>query len=448
MGEISDAKVNLVRGLIEKAPDAAVRSLLLALSADRGHDEALTRVQRIVEAESADRQARNLVFAPIAPLCGPPGAFSELTFPPRTLGALWRALKQSAPEEVADAKASADKWRGEERGPEALDALCALAAEALRSGVPEFRAAAEAADAGAGRDVLIACLDIAPIVRGALGHMPEWLTRMTGEKAAKLRLAYRDAAEVSADAGPRFFEMLAAHLSEPWLIMRVISGAMDKPSDAYMAASEVRGFGERVLADIDHQLDELEGLARSSGRGSAQAAARAVHQAVTEIKEVEISVTLSAGGPWGKRLAEQKRKLADTIESQLKSCERAVTLALPTRSVRVGQRRIRAVPELTADPDPALVEAAATRLAFLSEVRGSASDGGFASTRAKVQEAVDERLDAYVEELLEEIRADEGVDQARARAYLGIAADFCGLIRDEKAAQIVRRRAAAAASAA
>ena len=56
------------------------------------------------------------------------------------------------------------------------------------------------------------------------------------------------------------------------------------------------------------------------------------------------------------------------------------------------------------------------------------------------------RLDGYVEEVLEEIRAgdDEEVDPDRAREFLEIAAQLCGLARDEKAAQIVRRRAAAA----
>jgi hypothetical protein len=60
-------------------------------------------------------------------------------------------------------------------------------------------------------------------------------------------------------------------------------------------------------------------------------------------------------------------------------------------------------------------------------------------------EGLGNRLDAYVEEVLEEIRAgDEDVDPDRAREFLEIAAEFCGLVRDEQAAQIVRRRAHAA----
>ena len=47
--------------------------------------------------------------------------------------------------------------------------------------------------------------------------------------------------------------------------------------------------------------------------------------------------------------------------------------------------------------------------------------------------------------MLADLHAADGVDTDRARAFLEIAAQLCGLARDEKSAQIVRRRAAAAA---
>src|SRR5271154_4831356 len=104
MGQISETKLNLVRGLIEQAPDDAVRNLLLALTADGGHDVGLTRVQHMVESEADDRRARNLAFAPIAPLCAGPSAFGGLHFPVRTLGLIWKVMKVEAPDEVAAAR--------------------------------------------------------------------------------------------------------------------------------------------------------------------------------------------------------------------------------------------------------------------------------------------------------------------------------------------------------
>ena len=63
--------------------------------------------------------------------------------------------------------------------------------------------------------------------------------------------------------------------------------------------------------------------------------------------------------------------------------------------------------------------------------------------RAKLGEALELRLDQYVEDLLEALRADEDGEIERIQTFLEIAASLIGDLRDEKAAQIVRRRAAA-----
>ncbi|HEY1425238.1 MAG TPA: hypothetical protein VGF50_01075 [Caulobacteraceae bacterium] len=445
MTHLSEVKVALVKGLIEQAPDLAVQNLLAALRADSRHDESLSVVQSMIEVEATDRRARNLVFSPVAPLCAIAGPFSGLSFPPRALTLVWKALKEASPDDVTAAKAMAARWGGPDCTPELFDMLCAHAAAGLRAGEGTFGAAAAAADQGGGRGSLAACLDIAPVARRALDQMPQWLGRMTSEKAAKLRLAYRDAVGIADDAGPRFFEMLAAHLAEPWLILRVISGVMDRPGEAYVSGSELASFGERVLADIERRLAEVTAFKSTAGRPAARAAAQAVHVATTEIAELEQSFALTPDGSWGRRIARQKKTLAATIEAHLKETDTAVGHALPLHTVRIGPRTQRGVPRLTHDPEPALVEKAATLLIFMNEVRASAPAGGFASARAKALEVLEHRLDTYVEEVLEEIRADDGVDAARARAFLDVAAEFCGLARDEKSAQIVRRRAAVAA---
>jgi hypothetical protein len=238
--------------------------------------------------------------------------------------------------------------------------------------------------------------------------------------------------------------MLTAHLTEPWLILRVIAGVMDRPTDAYVAASELSGFGERVLADIDRRLAAVAAFKATSGRQAAIATARTLHLATVEIGEFDQAFHLSPDGPWAGRIVKQKRWLAETVEALLQTADRTIAQALPLHTVRLGPRTLKGVPQLTQDPDPAMVEKAATLLTFIDEVRPSASAGGFAASRAKVLETLGERLDTYVEDVLADIHADDGVDIPRARAFLEIAAQLCGLARDEKSAQIVRRRAAAA----
>jgi hypothetical protein len=143
-------------------------------------------------------------------------------------------------------------------------------------------------------------------------------------------------------------------------------------------------------------------------------------------------------------VARYKRTLALTIEGRLKAIDKAVASALPLQTVKMGPRTMRGLPRLTHPADPIAVEKAETLLVFMNEVRPNAASGGFASAITKTLEALEQRLDSYVESVLEELRADDGVDPEFARAFLDIAATFCGLIRGEQSAQIVRRRAAAA----
>src|SRR6185503_12547233 len=147
---LSDRKIEIVRTLVESAPDTIVGGLQRALSETSG-ESALGPVRQLVEAEAADRMLRNAVFMPIAPLCVGDGAAADrLTFPGRALALLWRGLKTAAPEEVAAAtraaQALASAMAAQQRLPDPtkiFDGVVAAAAQALRDGeVRDFRSAA------------------------------------------------------------------------------------------------------------------------------------------------------------------------------------------------------------------------------------------------------------------------------------------------------------------
>ena len=69
MAAIAANKLLMVRKLVETAPDAALRSLELALAGPAGGQGALATVRGLVEDEVTARYVRNSVLAPIVPLC-------------------------------------------------------------------------------------------------------------------------------------------------------------------------------------------------------------------------------------------------------------------------------------------------------------------------------------------------------------------------------------------
>ncbi|WP_332767320.1 hypothetical protein [Phenylobacterium sp.] len=446
MAGLPDAKIDIVRNLVEHAPDKVVTGLQNALAAAAG-DTALAGVRRVVEAEVADRNLRNRVLEPIAPLfAGDAADQARIAFPRAALALIWRGLKAQAPFEVASAARALVEYRPGASSTEPFDILTQMAADGLRAGEQrDFIAAIDAIEPTrpGGTQHLLSCLTLAPIVRQATLRLPEWIGRFNEEHAAAARVAYKDASLEAEDAGPRFFEMLSAQLAEPWTILRVVSAVMDRPNEHYLADSELAIFAIRLMEAIDANLKKVADFDLNSGPPGGLAAAATVETLTLQIAEMENSIELSRESGWGFRVQKQKQTLAAVVEGRLRELDKVLGAALPNHKVRVA-RMMRTEPRLTLEPDAKLVDRCRTLLAFAEAIRPSANYGGFASTRAKVMEKAGESLDTYVEEVLSLVRDNEVPDREIAARFLQIAAEFAAPIHEPRAGDIVRRRAATA----
>ncbi len=448
MAGLPDAKIDIVRTLVREAPDKVVDGLRNALALADG-DTALAGVRRVVDAEVDDRNLRNKVLEPIAPLFVSVGATPDaLVFPARALSLLWRGLKSEASGDVAKAANFLLDYRPGESSTEPFDALVVKLAEGLQMGEQADHLAAlemiEQARPG-GAEILLSCLSMAPVVRRATLRLPEWIRRTTQEGAATARLAYRDACRFGGDAGPRFFEMLGAQLAEPWTVLRVVSAVMDRPAEDYLAGSELSIFATRLMSQIDANLKVVAGFDLNGGVASGMAAAAVVETLTLQITELENAIDLRRDGGWGERVYKQKQSLAGVVEGRLRELARLQNTALPSHKVRVA-RTLVSEPLLMNEPDAKQVARCRSLLAFAEGVRASANYGGFSSTRSKVLAKAGETLDQYVEDVLALLRDHEVADREVAGRYLEIAAEFAGPIHEPRAGEIVRRRAASALS--
>jgi hypothetical protein len=444
MPGLTDSRLAVIKTLIDAAPDGVVRSLDMALSTDTSGGP-MAVIRDLVAAEAGERRARAMTFGPVLRLCRAPTDRHDF-FPPRTIAALWKALKAQHPDQVAEVLEASASWRNETVEAAPFDAAVASCASGLRA--PDGTAFApvvailEGADPGAA-ERFAAYLDLTPLARGAMVNLPDWLGRMTEERAASVRLAFSDAVAIAQDAGPRFFEILISQLDEPWQILRVVSGLMERPSDEYLAGSVLAHIGARLLDEVDQRMESMRNFDPTGGSQAGRALAEDARVIVHALIEFDACIDIKREGPWGARIAKHRRELAQLVELRLGKVEDAVEQALPLRTVKLAGKRMRGAPRLTADPEERHVVKAEAMLAFLDHTRASASDGGYASLRNKVVEKLNDRLDQYAEDLIDELRNQDSELHDRARLYLELCAKFVGFVRDEKAAQIVRRRAAA-----
>ncbi len=449
MSQLSESQLSTVRALLTSAPDHAVRDLESTLAEGSERHDVMRMIHGMVAAEALDRRARNAVFRPVAPLCSRPrGRLGGVSFPLAALAGAWRGLKMDRSRNVELALAGADPRGYEPPSDQMYDELCAEAAAGLRARSNEGYAAAAAAlekTAPSAVDLFAAYLDLAPVARPALDRMHDWLGRLNEERIASARLAFRDAVAISEDAGPRLLEILYAHLEEPWAVLRLVSAVMQRPDDRFVASSELAMFGVRLLDDIDAHLKLVTAFDPDRGVEAGVIAGAAVRTATLEIQEFDESMDLSPHGPWGSRLSRQRKALVAAVEGRLKAVETQVAGALPVQHAGGARKNLRGQPRLHADPDPRQVQRGLAFLSFLKEVRAAGDRLGFGALWAKTVEQVQGRLDTYVEDLLEKLRNGEGDNLDRVRTYLDVAAAFTGLLSDDRAAQIVRRRMAAAA---
>lgn len=446
MPGLSDSQRAIILTLIDTAPDGALRSLDLALSAETRTDGPMAEIRDLVAVEASERRARAAVFSAFVALC-PAGApaYARKTFPVGALRKLWSALKSFAPEDTARAAAEARDWTPEQPAPVLFARLVALAAAGLRdpAGTP-FAAAAillEEYEPG-GAELFASYLDLDLIARDAILRLPDWLGRMTAERAAAVRLTFRDATDLAKDATPRLMDILISQMREPWQILRLVSAVMDRPQDSFLASSELAQIGVRLIDQMDAEVEILRGFDPLGGAKAGASAAEAVRLIIAQAVEFEESLDLKRDGPWGARVVQIKKVTAQKVEALLAKADAAVGEALPLKAAKFG-KSTRGLPRFDSAPRPDAVARAEAFMALVEQVRGPSQAGGFAAARTKVVEKLDDRLDQYVEDVLEYLRGEDAEQADVARAHLDLAARLVGLLRDEKAAQIVRRRAAA-----
>lgn len=445
---LSERNLEIVRTLVEQAPDAVVGGLSQAL-AQTAADSPLGNVKRLVDGEVADRTLRNRILQPLLPMFADEGvAGVALTFPARTLPALWRAVKAREPDAVDRARVMVESDAEAHKQDEALNAVLRAAAARLREAADaEFRAVCERVGDGRaeGAALLSSCLEIGPVVRRASQRLSQWIVHPGAETSAAVKLAYRDAVAIAEDAGPLFFQMLAAQLDEPWMIMRIISAVMGRPTERYLRESELSGFPEALIDGVDRQIQAIADLDGVDGPAAGRAAAQTAEQAVHEIMELENAMDLPRERGWGLRIHKQRARLAAVVEAQLRAAEAAVMAALPLHAPRAKVRHQQLL--LTHAPDARLTAAAMTLLSFADALRTTANYGGFSTARSRMVEKLGEYLDHYVDGVIDLVRCDEADDRGLAAAFLDQAAEFSLLVRGERAAELVRRQAQAALSA-
>jgi len=443
MGAISDSRLHLVKGLIRTLPQASLRSLELALGLTR--DAPLVEVRDLITTELEFRHVKEAVFAPFLPLFQRrEDNINGVEFETWILDNIWSTLEVREPEVYQQARYALRGWRPEEDAvPVPFFRLVTAGAAICRESPQDIMRAKPRKDDAAEIAEFANYLDLHRILRTALKRLPDFMGRIDAEKAAALRLMFKDACDFNEESGSRFLEVLFANLEDGAQIIKFVATVSDRPNDRFLAGSELADFGERILDIIDERVAELRALIGGKGKGGDLGSAGArISQCLAQMQSFEHYIELSRDGPWGKRIADGHKVIAELVEAHLKSADRTVSDALPMKTERVYGRMKREVPRIEQPAKPEVIERAKHVLLFVRDIRGTAAAGGYASLHAKTMQALEGVLDAYFEELLGLANGEDPIDTEAAMAAFETVTDLMETLCGEEKAQVARRRIA------
>src|SRR6185312_8549611 len=211
MGSISESRLHLVKGLIRTLPLASLRSLELALG--RTRDAPLVEVRDLIATELEFRHVKEAVFAPFLPLFQRrEDNINGVEFEPWILDNIWSSLEAREPEIFQQARYALRGWRDEDPVPVPFFRLVTAAAAICRDNPEDVIRAKPRKDDPAEVAEFANYLDMHRILRAALARLPDFMGRIDAEKAAALRLMFKDACALNEESGYRFLEVLFANL--------------------------------------------------------------------------------------------------------------------------------------------------------------------------------------------------------------------------------------------
>lgn len=444
MGSISESRLHLVKGLIRTLPTASLRSLELALGLTR--ESPLVEVRELIVHELEYRHVKEAVFAPFLPLFQRrEDNINGVEFETWILDNIWSSLEARESEIYQQARYALRVWRDEDPVPVPFFRLVSAAANLCREHPEDIMRAKPRKDDAAEIAEFANYLDMHRILRTALARLPDFMGRIDAEKAAALRLMFRDACALNEESGYRFLEVLFANLQDGSQIIKFVATVSDRPNDRFLASSELADFGERILDIIDERLQDLKSLLGARNRGGdddlGSAGAR-VAACLGQLQSFEHYIELSRDGPWGKRVADAHKIIAELVEGQLKAAERTLGDALPMKSERIYGRMKREVPRYEQPAKPELIARAKCVLAFVRDIRSTASSGGYASLHAKTMQGLEAAMDVYFEELLNLANGEDPVEADKAMAAFETVTDLMETLCGEEKSQVSRRRIA------
>lgn len=246
------------------------------------------------------------------------------------------------------------------------------------------------------------------------------------------------------DAAPLIAVIVMNRLARPWEALRLPLMIARQHQDTLISHTDMGLTGELLFADLDTHSAAIRATHHSNFDVDQliETVARFAELSSAVVKEIDVR----RDGRWGQGLLKDRAEVGNVMDGFMERAPKEIAASLPTQ--KTGSFAGVRYPDFSRRVDPEKTERALKYARLIAGTRVFAAAASFA---AKLKDAQDEAagyLQRYNEDLVKEMRADQGSRREIVNSQFTLAVELTALLFSEEEAELLRRRGRAAVAAA
>lgn len=272
-------------------------------------------------------------------------------------------------------------------------------------------------------------------IRDAFGHDMETLDTQAVHQAKEF---FHLLQGWSADGADLVLFTLMSRMKEPWAILPLARELDEENKPEWSQRSVFAKTLEVLLDDFDQLTDYISDLDLNNANLDEVVRDLTAFNKLGEALEKEVPLAPSVA--WNTEVRQKQSDVSRLIEMHLERTPEAILQAIPTQQLGAFGGHSGTRPDLSHWPDESKSNRAVNEAAFLDGLKKLASKAAFGTVYNDVYDRIEETVENYAQSIVQTIRATEGEEQDKARAYFETAVELTRQIAGAEKAQLLRHR--------
>ncbi|PHS29596.1 MAG: hypothetical protein COA85_00465 [Robiginitomaculum sp.] len=290
--------------------------------------------------------------------------------------------------------------------------------------------------------VLLSLMNRSDELEDFFSGWPHDIKNLDDENLAPLREFNEHLIVDSPEITPYILFLVTTRLLHPFHIFRAVEKVTGHSNDRVMIKTELKVMGDALLDQNDIWLGDFQWERNQKCN---------IDQSVASLKGF-IDLTngwlsefeVDPAGPWGKRLSAQRSRCGKVWDEHMQRIQKNMDRILPRKRGSVTGRQT--MPDIRKDIIENDVVLAENAITLLLGARSFASQGGFQSSRDKLVQMLESRIEEQSEDLLA-LLGQERADYEQISAHFAVLVRIVKRYLGDKDADVLARRSVVAMAA-